>query len=132
MRIEITYYANGDSEFDTEEECLAYETMQRDAQKSIVFFDTPHYERCETPEKIASYGIYAYIIDAESAKQYFLWLYQTYGTTVTHCDYKNGDVLYWDGECDEWFNFTKKIADLTKTYEDVLKAAREATKWTKK
>ena len=130
MRSETTYYANDETEFDSEEECLAYEAALKNASKSVHFFDE-HQARMSnaTPEDVCNYSIYAKIIDAELAKKHFKWLYEFVGMTVPKIELHNGDVIKWDGESDDWVNLSDHVKRLQTELRNIQEEICGVSEW---
>ena len=56
------------TEFDTEEECLAYENTIKQIGSAARFFNDKLTREMTTVEEISQYGIFAYILDAKKAE----------------------------------------------------------------
>lgn len=105
MRVESIYYADDGTEFETEEECIAYENGIKDCIEGIHFYDESLH-RVTTPDNIASYAIYAYIVDIDKAVQALIFISNLYGQNMPKVTFSKGDILKWDEHKDDWFNLT--------------------------
>ena len=109
MEIKTTYIANDGEEFETEEECLAYEEAWTPGD-SILFLDQdfqPLYLR----DSVARYewAQYVFIKDAEKASKFFEVLSNECGYVVPP-DIKDRRLYWWhDGE---YVDLNSYIADL--------------------
>ena len=125
MRSETTWYAIDDTEFDTKEECEAYEKSLEDGFKSVVFFDeNMNLIRFFEPEHISDYAFYMGIREPEKAWDFIRWLYGCTGMNIDGIpeDLKAGDVYAWDTSDDTWTNPAEKLAELQATVDKIIKA----------
>ena len=119
MRAETTYYACDDTEFSTEEECLAYEAKIMGNFNSAIFL-TRNFEVIPTDhlEDIQPKSYYI-LIRSEEAKDLFEFIEDIYGFQSPEVTFREGDILKYDEDECEWFNLSERIYSLN---ED-LKAA---------
>lgn len=125
MRVEITYYAIDDTEFDTKEDCEAYEKALEDGFKSIVFFDEDMNPITSfDPERISTYAFYMGIRDADNAYDFIRWLYGYAGMNMDGIpeNLTVGDVYAWDNDEGEWRNPMQKLRELQATVDKIEKA----------
>ena len=114
MRIETTYYADDGTEFDTEEECLAYEKKGEEALGSALCFDESMKPLTMTGEYDDPY--YIFIVDAERSRTLFERIADQRGICLPteQCEYSNGEVLMYDEDGswdDSWINLNRIVAD---------------------
>ena len=85
MRIEITYFADDDTEFETEEECLEYERIVRDNFSTLVFFDEKM-NKIDNPDltKIESDAYYFYTLEDTKSEDAIDWINQQIGNLETN------------------------------------------------
>lgn len=115
MRVETTYYAFDEKEFDSKENCLAYEAMVLDKLKSVAFID-------EDFDRIADYEDLAYIaesapyikiLDGEKAEEFIEWLEEYTGVCFDGIeDIETGDIFVFDMTPGAWYNLTDRISEL--------------------
>lgn len=126
MRIEIHYFAEDDTEFDTEEECKAYEQSLWDNFDSVVFFDD-HFNIMNRERNsisgIADLAWYIEILDGEKAERLFKWLYSFAGMcTDGLTDLVAGDIYAWDNTDSVWYSPKKKLREWQKIVDAIEKA----------
>lgn len=129
MRIEIHYFADDDTEFDTREECEAYERSLLDDFDSVMLFDKDwnimRREDCSV-EYIANYMMYIKILDGERATKLMKWMYSYTGVCNEGLDeLVTGDIYAWDNDEGVWFCPSKKLRELKKIEEDFEKAVNQ-------
>ena len=124
MRIECTYYADDGTEFDTEEECLAYENTIKQIGSAARFFNDKLTREMTTVEEISQYGIFAYILDEKKAEAVFQRIYDLTGSDIPGCRYKAGDVLEWSVEDDRWENLSHRIKKIRETIDAVTEKVK--------
>ena len=109
MRTETIYYAFDDSEFDNEEECLAYEKEIKDRMNAAVFYDDE--KAIVDVEKYGTGSVYYIrIVDAKRAPFLFAWLCDYCGFDYPNDDdYKDGDLFVYDCDHDEWVNLNEQL-----------------------
>ena len=108
MRIEKTYYAFDETEFDDEESCLAYERETRANLGAAKFFDDDR-----KPVDVAKDGTgdvyFIRIKDKEKAPELFSWLCKYYGFEYPTDEYENEDLFVYDCDHDEWVNLNEQL-----------------------
>ena len=109
MRKEVHYFADDDTEFDTEEECLEYERTFKDQIAAVRFFDDD-YDELSDLERIESYGVYMYIVDRDKAELLFNRLGEYISFDQPDFGVSNGDVLMWQD--DGWVSIRNRIEEL--------------------
>lgn len=123
MTTKTTYIANDGEEFETEEECLAYEKAM-DPSEGVVMFDS-EYEILHGGVPAAMYeaAMYLYIINEKKATAFFNWIGVNTGYN-TPSDYHTGDLLYYsdyhDYNKDDYSNLDKDISELIKKKEILI------------
>ena len=106
MRVECTYIAFDETEFDTEAECLAYEKGVKDRMKAAIFYDDEK-NIVDVEKDGTGDAYYIRIVDAEQTPFLFDWLYNYVGFDYPHDEYyENGDLFNYDRNHDEWVNLT--------------------------
>lgn len=127
MRIETKYFAFDETEFDTEEECLAYETEQTALWDSVVLLD----EEFHGPkpgigmlEFAEGFAIYVKVLDAEKAGNLFNWVYEYSGTPMPPVDmiYKGGVYKFDDDAPEDWVDLTELFHETAKELDSINKA----------
>lgn len=128
MQKVITYVADDDTEFETAEECLAYEASLKSKDGIIFLSDTMNVLDDELGV-VAERAEYLKIIDPTAAaktlrtiNQYYG--YCCYGSLHTSC-LNAGDVWVYDG-CDYFYNLKAKIDDLTALLTKIEKGCENA------
>lgn len=114
MRIETTYYADDGTEFDTEEECLAYEQEWQDSIGSALFFDENMKPLLKDEELDDVW--YLFIVDEPKSRVLFQHIVDQRGLDVPteECQFSAGEVLMYDedgGWGDSWINLNRVVAD---------------------
>ena len=124
MRVEITYYADDDTEFCTEEECIAYEAGLKKDFDSVIFLDDAFNYLDECSQTTFESVWYMKILDGEKATKLMKWQYGYYGVCMDGLpeELHAGDVYAWDNDCGEWYD--PEI--LAKKYTAIVDAIREA------
>ena len=119
MRTEIHYFADDETEFDTEEECRAYEEEFKDLLSSVQFFDE-NFIQIRTVEDIEMNVVFMYIKDFLKAYDLFNRLCSWISFEVPYnVPYYNGDIL-WMNDTGEWINVGREINRLTAIRDTVL------------
>ena len=114
MRVETTYYAFDEKEFDSKENCLAYEAMVQDKLKSVVFLDDD-FDRMdgEDPAYVAESAVYVKILNGEKASELVEWLEEYTGVCFDGIeDIETGDIFVFDMTHGAWYNLTDRISEL--------------------
>ena len=111
MTLEITYIADDGTEFDTEEECRAYENEFNDLLASVEFFDE-NFILIRKVEDVESDVTFMYIRDAKKAKKLFPRLcdYISF-ESPDYVAYETGDTL-WFNDVGCWVNVDAEIKRL--------------------
>lgn len=122
MRIEITYYAIDDTEFDDKAECEAYEKSLESRFDSVQFFDDECKPIPNTFDRIESDSFYIRILKADVAQALFGWLHFQCSFEEPCCSYNDGDILHWDMVMDGWENLTQKRDEINIALERIEKA----------
>ena len=106
MRSETTYYAFDDTEFYSEEECLAYEKSVSEKRTAAEFYDD-EMNLVDVQKDGTGDAYYIRIINAEKAPGLFRWLNDQFGMEHPEDgDYEDGDLYVYDCDHDEWVNLT--------------------------
>lgn len=131
MRTEITYYAFDDTEFSSEEECLAYEGKIKKNMGGVRFFNehfVPILIDClDAAEKFGD-AIYILVTDASKAYGFMNWLTDYTGIDApqpTH--WRDNDVWYYDEDLYEWVNLTERVEMLSGLLKEFKEKANEYT-----
>lgn len=109
VRKEVHYFADDDTEFDTEEECLEYERTFKDQLKAVRFFDD-EFDEVTDFERIESYGVYMYIVDRDKAELLFERLGEYISFDAPDFGVADGDVIMWQD--DGWVSIRNRIEEL--------------------
>ena len=119
MRTEIHYFADDETEFDTEEECRAYEEAFRDLLSSVQFFDE-NFITLRTVEDIEAGAVFMYIKDSLKASDLFDRLCGWISFEAPYgVPYYTGDIL-WMKDTGEWINVGMEIYRMTAIRDTVL------------
>ena len=119
MRTEIHYFADDETEFDTEEECRAYEEEFMDLLSSVQFFDE-NFITVRTVEDIETDAVFMYIKDSLKACDLFDRLCGWISFEAPYgVPYYNGDIL-WMKDTGEWINIGMEIDRMTAIKDTVL------------
>ena len=118
MNIEIHYFADDGTEFDTEQECLAYEAVFKEQLDAVVWM-TDSIRPCEDMEEVESLGTIMYIKDGEKANALFEHLGDYISFDKLEAPVHTGDILEWGD--DGWFNLRSRVLSLTKHIEEIEK-----------
>lgn len=106
MRSETTYYAFDDTEFYSEEECLAYEKSVSEQMTAAEFYDG-EMNLVDVQKDGTGDAYYIRIINAKKAPALFRWLNDQFGMEHPEDgDYEDGDLYVYDCDHDEWVNLT--------------------------
>lgn len=139
-----TYVADDGEEFDTEEECQAYELALSDCP-GILGFDLDL--AFQDPKKLGANDAfvnsnYFYVYDAEQAEKTFEILGDYTGTTTPEGELHAGDLFRYDEDSNGWIDMIAEYRKQTQTIgsllnstwflrgfpnEDLLKVFDEAT-----
>ena len=124
MRVETKYYADDDTEFCTEAECIAYEAKRKSDFDSVLFFDDAFNHLDECSENTFACAMYMKILDGEKASELMKWLYDYYGVCMYGLpdELHDGEIYAWDGYTYEWYDPEIKL----KKYQAVVDAIEKA------
>ena len=122
MLQKITYIANDGEEFETEEECQAYELALNDCP-GVLGFDLDL--TFQDPEKLGANDAfvnsnYFYVYDAEQAEKTFEILGDYTGTTTPDGELHAGDLFRYDEENDGWVDMIAEYRKQTQTIGSLL------------
>ena len=111
MTTKVTYIACDGEEFETAEECLAYEKAM-DPSDSLVMLDDDYciiegYD----PASMYEHAMYLYIVDDKKVVSFFNWIEINTGYIIPEM-YKTGDLLYYDNLSNNYVNLNKEIDHL--------------------
>ena len=115
MRTETRYYAIDDTEFDSAEECLAYEAELKTQLDGFLLFDehgqplTFKDSTYREYDAISSYLRVIYIVDADKAIHGLKWLSDQTGCYLPPLDeLDSGQIWYDDTDQWDWVNLTER------------------------
>lgn len=108
MRVEKTYYAFDETEFNDEESCLAYEQEVRAKLGAAKFFDDERKPVDAVKEGTGSV-YFVRIEDKDKAPEFFSWLCQYCGFDYPVGDYENGDIFVYDCDHEDWVNLNEQL-----------------------
>ena len=122
MLQKVTYVADDGEEFDTEEECQAYELALNDCP-GVLGFDLDL--AFQDPKKLGANDAfvnsnYFYVYDAEQAEKTFEILGDYTGTTTPDRELHAGDLFRYDGDSDEWIDMIAEYRKQTQTIGSLL------------
>lgn len=123
MRTVITYIADDETEFDNEEECIAYENGLKTDIDSVIFFDERYrIMHKPSPEEIEGNAFYMKVLDAAGAERLF-----DYISTWVSFEFLAGKPIkdhyyrWLEGpQADGWIDFTREIEILQKTMAELM------------
>ena len=116
METKITYIADDGEEFDSEEECLAYENAFKHVGGVIAFDEDKHV--VFSAEEVATEAEYYYITNAEKARKTFAFIDDYYGTEVP-TTFDDGDLFRFDYDRDKWVNVFNEFSRTGKLICDI-------------
>lgn len=123
MRIETTYFAFDGTEFDTEEECLAYENRVLALWDSVDTFDSEFNLGEKGSETALEDAYYIVVKDEENAKSFVQWVNSVYGFSFPDEDIVEGNgIIYYDEDRSAWVNLTKHYEELGEKLASIEKA----------
>lgn len=128
MRIETKYFADDDTEFETEEECRAYEQFQKDCMGAVAIFDDEmNYLDSPTLEQMESYAFYIYIRDGGKATSLFSWLGEQISFDDDGIKYPlvAGDLYAFNADNGKWNNMDEQLASLASNIERMKRLGAE-------
>lgn len=131
MKKVVTWIAEDETEFETEQECWEYEHRFDGIKDSAIFLDDEFnviewdlekvYDRWDL-EKVYDRFIYIYIRDAEKSRRLFNVLHEWEQCFVKPEDVHNGDILKRDFYDELYIDLKKKAAKIAAELEAVGKA----------
>lgn len=114
MTVYKTFVAEDGTEFDTEEECLAYE--QAVSETGMRFFDSKLKEiKTDTAVTAADNAYFIVVENDEQAMAFISYLRSEYGT-VMPCPVSDGQVWGYDAEKETWL----EIHEIIEGYQGIL------------
>ena len=124
MRIEIHYFADDDTEFDTEDECRAYEAGQQEDFKSVLFFDDAFNHLDKPSQTTFECAMYMKILNGDRASRLMRWQWGYYGVCMDGLPeaLQDGEIYYWDNDYGAWFNPVAKMEKYRSIVESIEKA----------
>lgn len=128
MRIETKYFADDDTEFETEEECREYEQFRKDCMESIAIFgDDMGYIESPTLEQVESYAFYIYIKDVQKAVALFSWLREQISFDAEGITYPlvTGTLYAFDAETGKWYDMDARMKFLAANIERMKRMGAE-------
>lgn len=121
MEIKTTYIAFDDTEFDTEEECLEYES-NANPEGAVRFFNAQGEELFDKePCELFEASYYIYIVDEEKATAFLDWLMYYSGYTIPG-EIKTGCIYVYDEDEGDYYDLTERVDDLTKKLNTISSA----------
>lgn len=123
MKIEITYIADDETEFETEEECREYEESLKIDMESAIFFDENH-KLMKNPsiDDIGQEAFYMKVLNADSAKRLIERLHYETGFDFLEEEPIKDHFYRW-GEGpreDGWTDLTAEFESLKKTMTELM------------
>ena len=124
MRIEVHYFADDDTEFDTEEECMAYEAKQMEDFKSVLFFDDAFNHLDIPSQNTFECAMYLKILNGERASRLMRWQWGYFGVNMDGLpeSLQDGELYAWDNDYGEWYNPKAKL-EKYRTVADAIEKA---------
>lgn len=126
MTTKIIYIAEDGEEFETEEECLAYE-RNRDASGAILMFDSDR-QILDDADSVKAFenAMYLYIINVERAKKFFDFVGEDYGYIVPDEVIEHGLYAFDDDpHCQSYYELSDRIAELEVARDELLDRMHE-------
>lgn len=128
MTIKKLYIAEDGEEFETEEECLEYES-KRDVHDAILMFARNRLPIVDVDSVTAfEDSNYLYILDAEKAKAFFDYVSDAYCLATPNLEEVEDHALFaydYDNNCQGYIDVNDKIAELEVLRDELLDRARE-------
>ena len=122
MKKVVTWVAEDETEFDTEEECWAYEHRYDGVMDAAVFLDDEFNVIEQDFEQIYKYFQYIAVKDAEKAKELFQALKDYEWCFVIPEGYAEGTILSWDGDDECYIDLQKRKQETDEQIAKVVKA----------
>lgn len=128
MRIETKYFADDDTEFESEEECRAYEQFQKDCMGAVAIFDDDmNYMDSPTLEEIESYAFYIFIRSGAKAESLFSWLKEQISFDDDGIKYPlvAGELYAFSADNGKWYDMDEQLASLAANVERMKRLGAE-------
>lgn len=127
MTQRIIYIADDGEEFETEEECMAYERCKTGLPGILGFDDDGVYQDPEETDADSAFNDsqYVFITNAEQAVETLKFVRDLYGYEVPTM-FQTGDLMHYDGEEDKWENVIDKYISTTETLTVLFESIRNA------
>ena len=123
MRVEKTYYAFDETEFDDEGSCIAYENRVLALWDSVDTFDSEFNLGEKGSETALEDAYYIVVKDEENAKSFIQWVNSVYGFNFPDEDIVEGNgIIYFDEDRSAWVNLTKHYEELGEKLASIRKA----------
>lgn len=125
MRSVTKYYAFDGTEFDTAEECLAYEAeLHHRLNEVVIFFDSNRNILVDpTPDIVNDKAYYMYILNKAGCEDLFNWLIREVGFVEPTCRFLQNEVLCWDNDKETWKNMTVEYKVLKIQHDSIVSKA---------
>lgn len=109
MRIEVHYFADDDTEFDTEQECIEYESVVSELFDSVSWFNENHtlLEQADYYD-IEDMAMFMFVHDAAKAKVLFSKLSEMISFEPPKEEPQDGSVFAYDTDMGEWIDMKKR------------------------
>lgn len=122
MKKVVTWIADDETEFETEQECWRYEHRLDGVKDSVIFLDDEF--RPIEFDLANIYELFQYIIirDAEKAPAVFEELHSYEWCFVRPDGYTDGDVLKWDGDEEDYIDLKKTLLELAEEVRSIERA----------
>lgn len=124
MRIETHYFADDETEFETEYECREYERQLKANFASVLFFDDS-LNLMENPTNSQLECIwYIKVLDGEGATKLMDWINDVVGICMDGLPDKltAGQIFAWDNTIYTWYS----PVEMVKKYQDVVDTIEKA------
>ena len=127
MTQRVIYIADDGEEFETEEECRAYERCKAGLPGILGFDDDGVYQDPEETDADSAFNDsqYVFITNAEQAVETLKFVRDLYGYEVPTM-FQTGDLMHYDGEEDKWENVIDKYISTTETLTVLFESIRNA------
>lgn len=125
MRIEKTYFAFDDTEFDNEADCVAYEDECYQNMAAVAAYDwNLNFIEKPTEEQWLANIMYIKILDGRKAERFVRWLHEWGGMTCDglYGDLRTGEVWMWDTDNATWIKPFDKLSEMQKVCDRISKA----------
>ncbi len=127
MEIITTYRSDDGTEFDTEEECLAYEAVYRNTDSVLVFDEDLDLFDMDDLEEVFNEASYIHIVDAQAARLLFDFVESSYGSFLPSEIEEGHTYHYVDGgwSGDLWEDLDEEYQRVKNRYDSVQEALQE-------